>query len=235
MEREQTLAQWAADKIIADIGDKGLQPGDKIGTEKELTESLGISRSTVREAIRLLVSRNVLETRHGSGTYVSENKGIIPDPLGLNLFHDKFKLTWDLLEIRLLLEPHLAYAAALNITDEQLVCLKAICDEMDSRSSQGLDRQEIDICFHMKILEASGNLVASNLRPILEKAVETFIHYTARESTPETTATHREILGALLRHDPDWARDTMRMHLEYNRNLFRHTAIERGEDLNSLK
>lgn len=235
MEHEQTRAQWVAEKIIARIGDRGLQPGDKISTEKELTEYFGVSRSTVREAIRLLVSRNVLETRHGSGTYVSESKGVVPDPLGLDLLHDKFKLTWDLLEIRLLLEPHLAYAAAVNATDEQLECLEKLCDEMDFRSEKGLDRREVDTNFHMKILEASGNLVASNLHPILEKAVDMFIQYTARGSTPETEATHREIMEALKQRDPQWAGDMMRMHLIYNRNLLRATAARRGEDLNSLK
>lgn len=235
MEHEQTRAQWVADKIIARIGDNGLRPGDKIPTEKKLTEQFGVSRSTVREAIRLLVSRNVLETRHGSGTYISDSKGVVRDPLGLDLFHNKFKLTWDLLEIRLLLEPHLAYAAALNATDEQLECLEKLCDEMDFRSEKGLDRREIDTNFHMKILEASGNLVASNLHPILEKAVDMFIQYTARESTPETVATHREIMEALKQRDPQWASDVMRMHLIYNRNLFRAVAIERGEDFDFLK
>lgn len=234
-EREQTLSEKAADRIIENIRERGLGPGDKIGTEMELTDALGVSRSTVREAIRLLVSRNVLESRHGSGTYVSEKKGVADDPLGLNLLHDQVKLAWDLLEVRYLLEPQLAYAAALNATDEQLAELKEICDQMDSLSASGQKRLDVDIRFHMAVLEASRNLVASNLYPILEKAVEMFIHYTQREYEPESVATHRDIVEALIHRDPDWAKDMMRMHLELNRQLLRHAALKNGEDLNSLK
>ncbi len=234
-EKKLTLAESVAEKLIEDIGEKGLKPGDKLGTEKELMEAMNVSRSTLREAIRLLVSRQILESRHGSGTYVSDGTGVVPDPLGLELLHDKFKLTWDLLEIRLLLEPQLTAAAALNATDEQIAEMEELCDEMDRLSSIGADRMAIDTQFHMRVLEASGNLVASNLLPIMKKAVDLFIIYTQRETSPETVATHRQILDGIRRHDPEWAKDMMHMHLEFNRQEFRRVAIERGEDLSVLK
>ena len=231
MADKDTLAEKVADKICVMISEKGLKPGEKIGTEMELTEQMGVSRSTIREAIRILISRNVLESRQGSGTYVSDRKGVIGDPLGLNLLHDKFKLTWDLLEIRMLLEPQLAYMAATNATEEQLNELRILCDQMEMLSAQRKERSAVDIRFHTVLLEASGNMVASNLHPILEKAVEMFIHYTKREAMPEQMATHSEILEGLLRRDPEWARDMMSMHLAFNRKELRRVALEQGEDL----
>lgn len=235
MAEKNTLAEKAADKICELISERGLKPGEKIGTEKELTERMDVSRSTIREAIRILVSRNVLETRQGSGTFVSDRKGVIEDPLGLSLLHDKFKLTWDLLEIRMFLEPQMAYMAAINATEEQLNRLCSICHQMDALSDRGLERSEADTQFHIVILEASGNMVAPNLYPILEKAVQMFIHYTHRESAREQMATHRDILEGLLRRDPEWARDMMSMHLAFNRKELRRVALERGENLNLLK
>ncbi len=235
MAEKDTLAEIVADKICEMISERGLRAGEKIGTEKELTERMGVSRSTIREAIRILVSRNVLESRQGSGTFVSERKGVLEDPLGLNLLHDKFKLTWDLLEIRMLLEPQLAYMAAVNATAGQLEKLSDLCDQMDMLSVKRQERSQVDVQFHMVLLEASGNMVATNLYPILEKAVQMFIYYTNREAMPEQMATHRDILEGLLRRDPDWARDMMNMHLAFNRKELRRVALERGEDLNLLK
>lgn len=229
-QREQngtsTLAEQIAEQIIDYIIEKNLQPGERIGTEMELVETMGVSRSTVREAIKILDSRNILEVRHGSGTYVSEQKGVAEDPLGLRMIRDKFKLAWDLLEFRMMIEPQIAYMAAKNISEEQLAELEYLCDRADELSAENRDRIKEDVRFHICIAEASGNLVAPNLIPIIKKAVELFIHYTQREKTPETIATHRDILEGLRQHDPEWARDMMNMHLNFNRLELRRVTRE---------
>ncbi|EEQ47942.1 FadR/GntR family transcriptional regulator, partial [Selenomonas flueggei] len=77
------LTDAVAAQIIEYIQEHGLAPGDKLPTEQELVEMFQVSRSTLREAFKTLVSRNILETRQGSGTYVSPKRGIPTDPLGL--------------------------------------------------------------------------------------------------------------------------------------------------------
>lgn len=224
-----TLAEQISEKMLEYIGDRKLNPGDRLGTEKEMSEALNVGRSTVREAVKILVSRNILEVRQGSGTYVSEQKGIVHDPLGLDLIHDQFKLTWDLLEFRMMIEPQIAYMAAENATNEQITELETICEQMANLDEQQKNRLSLDVRFHICVAEASGNLVAPNLIPIIEKAVELFIQYTKREKTPETVAKHRDIVEGIRRRDPEWARDMMSMHLMFNRQELRKTAFARGE------
>lgn len=232
-QKTATLAKRTSEKMLKYITENALAPGERLGTEKDLAEELGVSRSTIREAIKILVSRNILEVKQGSGTYISELRGIVEDPLGLGLISDRLKLTWDLLEVRMMIEPSIAYMAAMNATESQLAELEALCDEMEVLTSKNMDRRVPDIRFHVGVAEASGNLVAPNLIPIIDKAVELFVHYTRRERAPETVATHREILEGLKRRDPEWARDMMSMHLAFNRQELRKIALEQGKSFNN--
>lgn len=224
-----TLAEQVSGKLLDYIKERKLSPGDRLETEMEIAERLGVSRSTVREAVKILVSRNILEVRQGSGTYVSGQKGILEDPLGLRLIHNRFKLTWDLLEFRMMIEPQIAYMAALHASAEQIAELERLCDQMDQMDAENRERIEPDIRFHVCVAEASGNLVAPNLIPIIREAAELFIHYTGREKTKETVAAHREILEGIRHRDPEWARDMMNMHLMFNRQELRRVALARGE------
>jgi len=226
---EATLTEQVLDQIVEYIKKNNLQPGDRLGTEMEMAKRMGVSRGTVREAIKILVFRNVLEVRQGSGTYVSDGKTpLAGDPLGLELIQDQFKLTWDLHEMRMLLEPEIAYMAARNITDGQLDRLRRMCEEMERLSAQRKKRMVVDVEFHVFLAECSGNLVVPKLIPVLRQGVELFIKYTHRESTPESVAKHRDILEALEAHDPQWAKDMMLMHLTYNSQEIRREAIRRG-------
>ena len=79
------------------------KPGDRLPNEYELAQRLGVGRSTVREAIKLLVSQNVLEIHRGNGTFVCEQTGVAADPLGLKFIPGKKKLGLDLCEIRFMI------------------------------------------------------------------------------------------------------------------------------------
>ena len=93
---------------------RGIEP-----TEKELSELLGVSRNMVREALRVLVSRNLVTIRQGAGTFLSDKAGVVDDPFGFSFVEDKEKLTADLLQIRAILEPDIAALAAENATDSR--------------------------------------------------------------------------------------------------------------------
>ncbi|MED9883566.1 FadR/GntR family transcriptional regulator [Blautia sp.] len=223
--KNTSLAKTIADQINDYIQKQNLKPGDRIETELEMAKKLNVSRGTIREAVKILVSRNVLEVHKGSGTYISKKKGITEDPLGLSFITDKKKLTWDLLEFRMMVEPQIAFLAAQNITSSQINLLEKLCNQADFLSSQGQIRAEEDVEFHICIAEASGNLVAPNLIPIIRKATELFIQYTGREKAPETVARHRDILEALKQHDASWAKEMMTMHLTFNRQILRKTIF----------
>ena len=101
----KSLPKKIAEDIIAFILEENLQPGDKLPNETVLCERLNVGRSSLREAMRALASRNIVTIRQGSGTYVASSTGVINDPLGLNFIKNKQKLIHDLMEIRFLLEP----------------------------------------------------------------------------------------------------------------------------------
>ena len=121
---EKTLPERAADKIIDMIMGNAMKPGDRLPTELELIQYLNVGRSTVREAIKLLVSQNIIEVRRGNGTFVKEQTGVMDDPLGFRFVQDKLKLGLDLCEIRFMIEPAIAALAAERATKKDLEQLR---------------------------------------------------------------------------------------------------------------
>ena len=111
---KQTLVEQTTQRLLEMIQREGYGPGDKLPTETELVRRLGVGRNTVREALRSLASRNVVTVRQGAGTFISEKNGVADDPLGFALMEDPEKLTRDLLQIRVMLEPPIAALAAQN-------------------------------------------------------------------------------------------------------------------------
>ena len=109
---EKSLPQKISEDIISLILEENLQPGDKLPNETILSERLNAGRSSVREAMKLLASRNIVTIRQGSGTYIASSPGMVDDPLGFTFIGNKQKLINDLLEVRFLLEPPIAAMAA---------------------------------------------------------------------------------------------------------------------------
>lgn len=87
--KEKSLSRKIADDIISFILEENLHPGDKLPNEAILCERLNVGRSSLREAMRALVSRNIVTIQQGSGTYVASSTGVADDPLGLSFIKDK--------------------------------------------------------------------------------------------------------------------------------------------------
>ena len=118
--KNKLLAEQVEDEIYHYILDTPLEPGAKLPNEFELGEKFGVGRSTVREAVKLLSSKGIVEVRRGSGTYVVTTAKGLSDPLNLRSVQDKNALALDLVNVRLLLEPGMAEMAALNASDEDI-------------------------------------------------------------------------------------------------------------------
>lgn len=121
--KEKTLSQRIAERIIKYILEENLQPGDKLPNETVMCERLNVGRSSLREAMRALASRNVITIRQGSGSYVSATPGMIDDPFGLTFVEDKQKMIKDLMEIRFLIEPSIA---AMALSSKNIVVPKLV-------------------------------------------------------------------------------------------------------------
>ena len=213
----KSLGELTSERIIQLIVENNWSIGDKLPNEYELANKLNVGRSTIREAIKALVSRNVLEIRRGAGTFISEKGGVADDPLGLTFIKDKFKLALDLLEVRFMIEPSIASIAAIKATEEEINKISILCDEIDDLILKNELYLEKDIEFHTAIAKSSKNLVIGNLIPIINSSIAIFIDITNQKLRKETMDTHREILNAIREHDSNGARDAMFLHLVYNR------------------
>lgn len=211
------LGEQTSERIIQLIIDNGWESGDKLPNEYELANMLNVGRSTIREAIKALVSRNILEIRRGAGTYISEKGGIADDPLGLTFVKDKFKLAVDLLEVRFMIEPSIAAIAAVKAAEEEIQQMSDLCDEIEELILKGEPYREKDIEFHTAIAKSSKNLVVGNLIPIINSSITIFMDITNQKLRSETIETHREVLNAIKARDSNGARDAMYLHLVYNR------------------
>lgn len=215
--KSASLSSIIGDKIIKYIIDNNLEPGDRLPTEYELVELLGASRSTVREAVRRLVARNILVVKQGSGTFVSKQMGIPEDPLGLAFMHDDTKLVIDLIDVRLMLEPEIAALAALNASDRQIVQLAETHEMVGKVIESGADHSEADANFHRLLAVFSGNSALTNLIPIITSSINAAIGGTNDGLRLDVQEQHGYILEAVQRHDPIGARNTMISHLSSNR------------------
>ena len=213
----RSLADQTADKIIKRIIDKGLEKGEKLDNEKVLCESLNVGRSTLREAVRMLASRNILTVRHGSGIYISEKLGIPDDPLGFTFIKDKRKLVFDLLEFRRIIEPPICAMAALYSTPDGVARLRELSDEVNRLIKAGLPHTDADAAFHSQIGYMSRNTVMPKIEPIIFNAISLFIKVTGSVLKSETIDDHENIINAIANHDPMQASDAMLLHIVHNR------------------
>ena len=217
-ENVKSLSEVTADTIVQHIINEGLGKGDKLPNEKILCELLGVGRSTLREAVRMLASRNILIVKHGSGLYVSDKPGVSQDPLGFTFVKDKKRLIHDLVEFRMMLEPRVAALAAQNRTKEQLAKLEAQAAVVDELISQGKSHAQADSVFHSLLGEMSGNSVLPNLEPIIFKAIDLFIDLSQSKLSHDTIGEHRAIVEAIKAGKSVDASDAMIAHLLNNKN-----------------
>ena len=217
---KQTLGEITAQKLLGMIQEKGYAPGDRLPTEMELSEALGAGRNTVREALRILMSRNIVTVRQGSGTFVSEKNGIPDDPLGFSMVDDTRKLTKDLLQVRLILEPPIAALAAQNAEPEDIAQLEEILLEVEALIRSRGDYAEMDSRFHAQIAACSHNTVMSNLVPVITDGVRVFASAVRETEYDQTLASHRAIFEAIRDGKAVEAKNAMYFHLMYNQNRY---------------
>ena len=213
-----SLAERVADKIEGLIIDNQLKSGDKLANERELVSQLGIGRGTIREAIKILESRNVVEIRRGKGTYICEHIGMVNDPLGFRFFHNKRKLAEDLSDLRGMLEPKIAAMAAEKATQQEIEELQSICTEVKNMIENGEDYSQRDIDFHVKIASMTDSLVIPQIIPLITQGIFLYIDVTDHKLAGTAIITHQKVVDAIKKHDPQAAYSAMLEHVTENRS-----------------
>ena len=216
---KQQLGSRLEDELLNYILGTPVDVGEKIPNEFELAEQFGVGRSTVREAVKGLVTRGILEVRRGAGTFVVSHHSLKEDPLGLTKLEDKYKLALELFELRLMMEPEIASLAAQKAGDGEKVRLQELCLQVEELYSNEEDHLARDVEFHTHIARCSQNRVVEMLVPLINSAVTTFGSLTHRKLKQETIETHRAITDAIVKGDSVGAKCAMIMHLTYNRQM----------------
>ena len=163
-EDKKLLGSRIERQLISYIQEEPIPVGEKIPNEFELAEKFGVGRSTIREAVKGLVSRGMLEVRRGSGTYVISTYPAEEDPLGLGRYDDKYQLALELFEVRLMIEPEIAAYAAKNASDEEIKELFELCDEVEKIYRSGEN--------HVRMaLVQSEEMLAEAVRRIAESGM----------------------------------------------------------------
>lgn len=209
------LVEQTAERLLNLILERDYDVGAKLPNEYELAQDLDVGRSTIREAVRSLATRNVLEVRQGSGTYVSSKKGVSEDPLGFALVKDTAKLTADLFELRLLLEPRIAALAAQNATPKEIKELEKIVVEIEEAVAAGDPKHlQLDVTFHSMMAKFSGNIAMDSLLPVINKSIHLInANDTNHQMKEDTLQAHRDILTAIKERNPIAAHDAMLLHI----------------------
>lgn len=228
--RRSSLANDVANKIVDMIRQKEYQPGDRIPSEFELADEFQVGRGTIREAVKLLVSKNVLEIRRAKGTYVRENPGMSDDPLGLSFAPDTEKMIRDLLELRVLLECYSARQAAHNATVEQIDQMKNLAGSIDTASSDE-QRTQFDIALHKCIATSSGNAAISTVLPVICSNMERFNSLEFEREWDVVNTSHRAVIAAIEQHNSMLAEAEMVKHLSYVTEKM--DSIKNKEDRNN--
>ncbi len=201
--------------------------GSRIPSERQLAESLGVSRAAVREAIQSLGLLGVLEIKHGQGTYLSSGgSALLPRVIEWGLFLGERRVM-DLLEARQEIEIALAGHAARRRTEEELEELRGLVALMDTLGP-GDEFVAADIAFHSAIARAARNTalagVLSNITSLLQVWMTRSIK--AAGETVSSNTEHKAVLAAIVDREPRKAQSAMRTHLRNAEKRLRRTLGE---------
>ena len=220
--RKNSLSGRAADEITEMIARQRFLPGDKLPNELELAEELGVSRTTLREALRILSTRGLVEAHRGVGTFVTRSETIHADFDVLKIQNTRVNIK-DLYEMRLMFEPQAAYYACLRASDEELAMIFHY-GELDEQMIRSRDPlwDEVEQKFHNAIASATHNQFNTSLLPIFNRAIRQGV-ILANESpqvAEQTLNDHRLLMQYLQDRNPQGAKAAMHLHIMNTMRIF---------------
>ncbi|QEA14617.1 transcriptional regulator LldR [Comamonas flocculans] len=234
------LADHVVEKVLALVQSRRLQPGQRLPAERRLAEDLGVSRTSVREAIQKLTSQGILASRRGDGTYLQTHptaewlRGAMEPLAGLIDSDPHYR--YDVLETRHALETSTAWLAAQRATAQDKTHIRRCFNVMlqYQRSGHAELAARADAQFHLAIAEASHNLVLvqvmHSLFTLMLSTVERnrldMFRLSAPQTLQELTQQHEDLMLAVLEGDPQRARSSIGVHLEH----VRATIVRLDED-----
>ncbi len=215
--RTSRLYEQIVQQIEESVLNGSLKPGDQLPAERELAQRLGVSRTAVREAVKALREKGLVEAYSGRGTFITDGTShAARQSFDLMVKIGQQEGSPHLAELRLILEPGIAALAAERIEEEYLSAMRDAVAIMDRSQKDPAAYIEADLDFHLALAEAVANpLILSLIDSIVGLLREQRIKIFNVEGGPERGQVHhKRILDAIERRDPEMARSAMRAHLE---------------------
>ncbi len=203
------------EKILEQIIHKKYKAGDKLPNENMLCEEFGVSRITVREAVKRLSMLGLVSTQQGRGIFITrEDLGTVVFPMIAPIFLDGLTVK-QVYEARIYIEAGNARLAAQNRTQEHVDRLRKLCVQMDEIIENNHNPEkygEIDEVFHMTIAQASCNAVLLGIYGAFEKVLKFYIWRVTRQDAMESTEMHKDIVKCIAAKDEEGAGLAMERH-----------------------
>jgi GntR family transcriptional repressor for pyruvate dehydrogenase complex len=218
----KTVSTQVAERLLGLIRDGRYLPGQRLPTERELCTTLGVGRSTVREAMRWLVVAGVVDIRPGRGAVVTAvSSDTLPVGVAVSAVLDRQALE-ELAEVRRLLEPEVAAIAAQRVRPPQLERMRRSMREMQAAAAAGDEEAFVigDLAFHDALAEAAQNVVLRRMLGSVQDLLRASRVRTIRVPGAAERASlgHARIAEAVAAGDPEAARQAMRAHLADNQS-----------------
>jgi GntR family transcriptional repressor for pyruvate dehydrogenase complex len=221
--QQEKLAQGVIRQIEGLILRGILRPGERLPAERELSEKMGVSRPSLREALSDLQDRGLLTSRAGAGVYVADVLGSAFSPALVRLFASHDAAVFDYIAFRRDLEGLAAERAARLGSDTDLKVIDAIFHKMEAAHSKRNPAEEaqLDADFHLSIIEASHNIIMLHMMRSMYQLLREGVFYNRqimfKQRTTRTTLLdqHRAINSALQARDATGARDAVSAHLNF--------------------
>ena len=210
------LYEQIAAQIEERIIDGDLECGDKLPSELELADQFGVSRTAVREAIKALRAKGLVEVQPGRGTFVTDGASqVLRTSLGQVLKISDAGRLENLIEIREILEPKIAALAAERAEQRDIEAMQAAIKAMDLTINDAEAFIEADLAFHLALAHATKNvLIPLLIDPIVDMLQEQRIRIFQMEKGSERGQYHhKRILATIVEHNPQAAHDAMEAHL----------------------
>lgn len=207
------------------LADGSLCAGDRLPPERELARQLGVSRNSLRQALKVLEVIGVLTQKTGAGTHLrTDASSILGEPMRFLVLLDSIS-HFELFEARLIVEPELAARAAERATSEHLRLLRGAIDAMAASGGESEKVAEADLAFHNGIFHAAGNRVCQSMFTVIHRSLLSSIAETSRFVDVEHTLRfHEAIYDAIHGRDAARARRMMTEHVMDAREVFRRAA-----------
>ena len=215
--RTSRLYEQIVQQIEESVLNGSLKPGDQLPAERDLAQRLGVSRTAVREAVKTLREKGLVEAYSGRGTFVTDGTSqAARQSFDLMVKIGQQEGSPHLAELRLILEPGIAAMAAERVKDEDLTAMRDAVAVMERSQKDPEAYIEADLDFHLALAEAVANpLILSLIDSIVGLLREQRIKIFNVEGGPQRGQFHhKRILEAMERRDPEMARSAMRAHLE---------------------